>query len=113
MNSLAGTSVIYSVSSIKDINNVIIPHFDKYPLLTQKRPDFLLFRNSSKMAIGLINEGAHLTTEGLTKIVSYQGAIAILFLFTLMLINIRTSELVSYVNNSLPLYHNVSPLTKS
>jgi len=67
---VSGTSVTYSVSSIQDINNYIIPHFDKHPLLTQKGADFLLF----KMVIGLINEGAHLTTEGLTKIVSYQGA---------------------------------------
>jgi hypothetical protein len=29
--------VVYSVKSIKEINNVIIPHFDNYPLLTQKR----------------------------------------------------------------------------
>ena len=29
-------SVIYSVQSLKDINSVIIPHFDLYPLLTKK-----------------------------------------------------------------------------
>jgi hypothetical protein len=33
-----GTDYVkYSVKSIKEINNVIIPHFDNYPLLTQKR----------------------------------------------------------------------------
>ena len=30
----------YTVSSLPDLINVIIPHFDKYPLLTQKRADF-------------------------------------------------------------------------
>jgi len=38
------TSVVYSVASIVDINKVIIPHFDKYILITQKRADFLLFK---------------------------------------------------------------------
>jgi hypothetical protein len=32
--------VKYSVSSLKDITNVIIPHFNMYPLLSQKRADF-------------------------------------------------------------------------
>ena len=31
----------YNVSAIGDIINVIIPHLEKYPLLTQKRSDFL------------------------------------------------------------------------
>jgi hypothetical protein len=30
------TTVIYSVQSVKDILEVIIPHFDKYPLLSEK-----------------------------------------------------------------------------
>jgi len=33
----------YSVSDTKDLTNIIIPHFNKYPLLTQKKADFLLF----------------------------------------------------------------------
>jgi hypothetical protein len=55
---------------IKDLTNVIIPFFDNYPLISQKRADFLLF----KMIIELMNEGAHLTTEGLTKIVSLKAS---------------------------------------
>jgi hypothetical protein len=31
---------VYGVTSIQDIINVIIPHINKYPLLTQKRADF-------------------------------------------------------------------------
>ncbi len=32
--------LIYSVSSIEELTNVSIPHFDKYPLATQKSKDF-------------------------------------------------------------------------
>ena len=35
---------VYVVNFIKDLCNVIIPHFDKYPLLTVKRINFLLFK---------------------------------------------------------------------
>jgi len=65
-----GKTVTYSVSSIKEINDVVIPNFDKYPLITQKRSDYLLF----KMIMDLINKGAHLTPEGVTDILRYQGA---------------------------------------
>jgi hypothetical protein len=50
---------------------VIIPHFDKYPLLTQKQADLLLF----KPAVDLINDGEHLTPEGIIKIVSIKASI--------------------------------------
>ena len=36
-------TVSYSVKSIKDITTIIIPHFFKYKLLTQKAADFILF----------------------------------------------------------------------
>ena len=36
--------VFYSVSSVKDIKNTIIPHFSNYPLLTQKnQPQIFYF----------------------------------------------------------------------
>ena len=40
---------------------------------------------------------------GLSYLLVYVGAVSILFLFILMLINIRISELVSYTSNSIPL----------
>lgn len=40
---------------------------------------------------------------GLSYLLVYIGAVSILFLFVLMLINIRLSELQSHRNNSLPL----------
>lgn len=38
-----GNKAVNSVGSIKDINNIIIPHFIKYPLITEKQKDFELF----------------------------------------------------------------------
>lgn len=40
---------------------------------------------------------------GLSYLLVYVGAVSILFLFILMLINIRISELLSYTSNSIPL----------
>jgi hypothetical protein len=64
-------SVNYSVSSLKDLTNVILPHFIKYPLITQKCADFVLF----KRIVDLMNRGEHLTSEGLAKIVSIKASI--------------------------------------
>jgi hypothetical protein len=44
----SSTSVIYSVESMKALKSVIIPHFDKYPLITPKRSDFLLFKSAAR-----------------------------------------------------------------
>src|SRR3954469_13500702 len=43
------------------------------------------------------------TFIGLSYLLVYVGAVSILFLFILMLINIRISELLGNTNNSLPL----------
>jgi hypothetical protein len=56
----------FKVSNINDLSNVIIPHFKKYYLITQKRIDFELF---SKI-IKIIKNREHLTKEGLQKIVN-------------------------------------------
>jgi hypothetical protein len=57
------------VFSVKDLK-VIIDHFDRYPLITQKRADYELF----KKAINCINDKEHITTEGLYKIVSIKAS---------------------------------------
>jgi hypothetical protein len=62
---------VFSVSSLKDLTNVIIPHLVQYPLLTQKRADFLLF----KSVVYLMNQKEHLHMEGLRKIVSLRASI--------------------------------------
>lgn len=35
---------IFSVNYVSDLKNIIIPYFIKYPLLTYKKIDFLLFK---------------------------------------------------------------------
>jgi hypothetical protein len=42
---LASEWLGFIVSSIKELE-VIINHFDKYPLLTQKQADYLLFKSA-------------------------------------------------------------------
>jgi len=37
-------SVQYRVASLKDLTNVIIPHFDNHPLITQKKPIFFYLK---------------------------------------------------------------------
>jgi hypothetical protein len=59
----------YRVSSAKDLA-AIIRHFDKYPLITQKRADFELF----KLVIELMERKEHLTEDGLRKIVAIKGS---------------------------------------
>ena len=54
----------FTVSSLDQILKIIIPHFDKYPLNTQKSADYLLFREAAM----LMKQGEHLTIEGLEEI---------------------------------------------
>jgi len=63
-------SAQYHVSGIPDLVNVIIPHFDKYPLLTKKREDFELF----KLIIELMVKKEHLNSEGLNNIIAIRAA---------------------------------------
>ena len=60
----------FRVSALEDLK-VIIDHFDKYPLLTNKQSDFLLF----KQVVKLIEKKEHLTTQGLRKIVYIKAAL--------------------------------------
>lgn len=55
-------AVKYRVQSIKDMS-IIISHLENYPLITQKRADYLIF----KQIFDLIKNKEHLTMEGLHK----------------------------------------------
>ena len=55
---------VFKVSKLKDIIDVIIPHFDKYPLQGVKCIDYNLW----KEAVNFINKKEHITNEGLLKI---------------------------------------------
>jgi hypothetical protein len=65
-------SVRYSVNNLEDIINIIIPHFDNYPLLTKKYADFLLF----KSAVFLLKDKKHLTLDGLNEIVNIRASMS-------------------------------------
>lgn len=50
--------------------NVIIPHFDKYPLITPKKAEDLLF----KQGIELLNLKANSSIEGIREILSFKAS---------------------------------------
>ena len=68
---LSENMVFYSVSSVKDLTNTIIPHFEKYPLLTQKAADFWLCRQA---IVDIITNKDHLTIEGLKQIINIKAS---------------------------------------
>nr|YP_009364302.1 LAGLIDADG endonuclease [Ophiocordyceps sinensis]ARF03397.1 LAGLIDADG endonuclease [Ophiocordyceps sinensis]QDH07191.1 LAGLIDADG endonuclease [Ophiocordyceps sinensis] len=61
--------VQFRVFSIEDLN-VVIKHFDKYPLITKKHADFILF----KEGLRAIKNKEHLTVEGFNKIISIRAS---------------------------------------
>ncbi len=63
--------VSYVIRSKDQISNVLLPHFDVFPLITKKRSDYLLF----KQAFELIYNNAHLTSEGLKDIVAIKASL--------------------------------------
>src|SRR5439155_13472309 len=63
--------VLFRIKSVKDLAQYVLPHFDKYPLLTQKRADYLLF----KQVIDLMLRKEHLTSKGLLDIVSLKASL--------------------------------------
>jgi len=62
--------VYYSVAGIKDLTNIIIPHFLQFSLLTQKAADFLLF----KRVIEIMSNNGHLSKEGLHQIINIKAS---------------------------------------
>ncbi len=62
-------TVNYSIDSIEDLNKLIL-HLEKYPLLTQKAADFVLFRQ----AVKLVNNKSHLTVEGLNELINIKAS---------------------------------------
>ena len=64
------TSLKYSVRSYNDMQ-IIIDHFDKFPLITNKLNDYKLF----KLAYILIVQKEHLSLDGIKKLVSIKNSI--------------------------------------
>jgi len=61
----------WQVSSIEDLTKVIIPFFNKYPLISKKRGDFEIF----KQIVELINNKEHMTPIGLQKIINLKASL--------------------------------------
>jgi hypothetical protein len=62
--------VQYKVFTNKDLA-VIINHFDHFPLLTDKKADYVLF----KRIVDMMNRKEHLTIAGLEEIVSIRASL--------------------------------------
>ena len=54
----------YRVRGLDHLTDVIIPFFDKHPLKSKKRIDFIKFRK----VLQLMAKGGHLTAEGIEEI---------------------------------------------
>lgn len=67
---LSNNAITFYVNSVEELLNRVIPFFKAHSLLSQKWADFVLFEK----AVYLIKKGAHLTTSGLTKIVSIKAS---------------------------------------
>jgi hypothetical protein len=63
-------AVQFRVRSIKELS-VVINHLEKYPLITQKRADFILWCQ----IIFMIQRKEHLTEKGLISIVNNRASI--------------------------------------
>lgn len=64
-------TVEFRVSTLKDLIETILPHFDKYPLKTKKHVDFLLFKN----IVLLMENKEHSSLEGILKIVNLRASL--------------------------------------
>jgi hypothetical protein len=63
-------TAIYSVRSINALKDIIIPHFNKYNLLTQKKEDFHLF----SLVVYMLYDNQHKNEQGLNKVLSYKAS---------------------------------------
>jgi len=65
------SNLAYTVQSFDDLSKVIIPHFNKYPLITQKRSDFFLF----KLIVNKLKNNEQAYFEGLQNIINIRASI--------------------------------------
>lgn len=62
---------IYMVNGHSDLINVILPHFDAFPLITKKQADYILFR---KALLDFIQDKKHLTLKGVEGLVAIRAS---------------------------------------
>jgi hypothetical protein len=58
-------TVKFEIRSLKSLLEVVIPHFQKYPLISSKQKDFEKF----VVICNLLSQNQHLTSSGFMKIV--------------------------------------------
>jgi len=63
-------SVQYVVESIQELQ-VIVNHFNNYPLVTAKASDYLIFRQCFE----IIKQREHLTEKGLLKLIGLKRSL--------------------------------------
>ena len=71
IHKLGDNALLFRVTKLEHLVKVIIPHFDNYPLLTQKGGDFLLF----KWIILLMSAKENLNINGLTQIINLRASL--------------------------------------
>lgn len=87
---------LYIINFIAVISGILIV-ITKNPIVSVLYLIFLFFNISGYLIfLGMV-------FLGLSYLLVYVGAVSILFLFILMLINIRVSELIANTNNNIPL----------
>jgi hypothetical protein len=64
-------ALLYQVRNLSDITKVILPHFEKYPLITQKQSDFLLF----KKIVELMNNDEQFKKDSLVNIINLKASL--------------------------------------
>jgi len=58
------------VESFQELQ-VIVNHFDKYPLITEKASDYLIFRQCFE----IIKQKEHLTEKGIFKLIGLKSSL--------------------------------------
>lgn len=64
-------SLSYVIGSRKLITALVLPHFDKFPLITNKRADYILF----KSIVDKMDKREHLTEVGLQSIINLRASL--------------------------------------
>jgi hypothetical protein len=65
------STVEFRVSDLTSLNNIIIPQFEKYTLITNKNKDFIIF----KEIVSLMLKNKHTTLEGFKEILEYRASL--------------------------------------
>lgn len=69
---LKNNTSAYRVHDLENLVKIIFPHFQKYPLLSNKQADFLLFQ---EIIAKMYNDKGHLTEAGFLQIVSLRASL--------------------------------------